>query len=149
MLYNYVNWSYQSNNNRSLKKNDLVTFAGVIAARLHFVRATREWTNNETKVANYLTKTRMPHHEVDELLMKSVIVHLIILHASIPNDGSPLAAYLHKLQVCENDFILACPSDVEGVVMNAVASFRYISVENYTEIYSILLSLSVFHKISK
>ncbi|CAG8500690.1 21661_t:CDS:2 [Dentiscutata erythropus] len=63
-------------------------------------------------------------NEVDELLIKSVIVHLLILHASIPSDASPLAAYLHQLQVCENDFILTCPSDVEGVVMNTVASFR-------------------------
>ncbi|CAG8735253.1 16784_t:CDS:10, partial [Gigaspora margarita] len=144
--------------NISLKKNDLVTFAGVIAARLHHARASREWTNNETRVANYLTREienmdapsvykeilnklilnsnsliqllinneiGTNNNEVDEVLMKSVIVHLIILHASIPNDASPLAAYLHKLQVCENDFILACPSDVEGVVMNAVASIRY------------------------
>ncbi|KAF0542090.1 e3 ubiquitin-protein ligase [Gigaspora margarita] len=148
------NWANQSNNNRSLKKNDLVTFAGVIAALLHHVRASREWTNNETRVANYLTREienmdapsvykeilnklilnsnsliqLLINNEIgpnnnEELLMKSVIVHLIILHASIPNDASPLAAYLHKLQVCENDFILACPSDVEGVVMNAVASF--------------------------
>ncbi|CAG8615607.1 17759_t:CDS:2, partial [Gigaspora rosea] len=151
------NWSNRSNNNIFLKKNDLVTFAGVIAARLHFVRGSREWTSNETRVFNYLTREienmNAPsmykevlkklilnsnslvqllinneigpnNNEVDEFLMKSVIVHLIILHASIPNNASPLAAYLHNLQVCENDFILACPSDVEGVVMNAVASFR-------------------------
>ncbi|CAG8751607.1 40619_t:CDS:10 [Gigaspora margarita] len=155
-LFDWTNWSNQSNQNKSLKINDLVTFAGVIAARLHYVRASREWTSNETRVANYLTREienmNAPsvykkilnklilnsnslvqllinneigpnNNEVDEFLMKSVIVHLIILHASIPNDASPLAAYLHKLQVCKNDFILTCPSDVEGVVMNAVASF--------------------------
>ncbi|KAF0536665.1 e3 ubiquitin-protein ligase [Gigaspora margarita] len=155
-LFDWTNWSNQSNQNKSLKINDLVTFAGVIAARLHYVRASREWTSNETRVANYLTREienmNAPsvykkilnklilnsnslvrllinneigpnNNEVDEFLMKSVIVHLIILHASMPNDASPLAAYLHKLQVCKNDFILTCPSDVEGVVMNAVASF--------------------------
>ncbi|CAG8814456.1 22693_t:CDS:2, partial [Racocetra persica] len=147
--------------NRKWGKNDFITFAGVIAARLHYIRASYKWTKNETRVANYLTEeiTAMNASSVykeflkklllnsnsliqlfkdndvdenlnrnssegDEFLMKSVIIHLIILHASIPNNASPLAAYLHQLQACRNDFILTSPSDVEGVVMNAVASVR-------------------------
>ncbi|CAG8553388.1 25421_t:CDS:2, partial [Racocetra persica] len=141
----------------NMKKNDLVIFAGVIVARLHYIRASREWTDNEIRIVDYLTKeietmnvssiykemflklklnsnsliqllkdneVDLEDNKVDELLMKSVIVHLIIVHASIPDNESPLAAYLHQLQVCQDDFILTCPSDVEGVVMNAVASFR-------------------------
>ncbi|CAG8497455.1 18961_t:CDS:2 [Racocetra fulgida] len=143
MLYKLFHLDFSSPNNRTLNKNDLITFAGVIAARLHYIRASYKWTKNEKRVANYLTKeiTAMNASSVykeflkklllnsnsliqlfkdnevdenlnrndsegDEFLMKSVIIHLIIVHASIPNNASPLAAYLHQLQACRNDFIL-------------------------------------------
>ncbi|CAG8665995.1 28125_t:CDS:2 [Gigaspora margarita] len=141
--------------NQPLTKNDLVIFAGVIAARLHYIRASRELTVYEKRIIKYLieettTMNASPaykeifrklllntnpliqllnenevnrvNNEVNEFFMKSVIVHLLIVHASIPNNASPLAAYLHQLQGCQNDFILTCPSDVGGVVMNAMAS---------------------------
>ncbi|CAG8673445.1 14594_t:CDS:2, partial [Gigaspora rosea] len=134
--------------NKPLTKNDLAIFAGVIAARLHYTRASRELTVYEKRIIRYLieeTRTMnappaykeifkklllnanplmqlQVNNENNEFFMKSVIVHLLIVHASIPNNASPLAAYLHQLQVCQNDFILTCPSDVGGVVMNAMAS---------------------------
>ncbi|CAG8448575.1 852_t:CDS:2 [Dentiscutata erythropus] len=157
MIYKILDWGFGWPNNKLLQKNDLVTFAGVIVVRLHYIRASRKWTDNEKRIVNCLTteieamnvspiyknmlkkllsnsnsliqlleedEVSPEDNTIDEFLMKSVIVHLIILHSSIQNDTSPLAAYLHQLQVCQNDFILTCPSDVEGVVMNAVASFR-------------------------
>ncbi|CAG8583356.1 25855_t:CDS:2, partial [Dentiscutata erythropus] len=144
-IYDYFKCDEVSDN------NDLVIFAGVIAARLHLMRTLYEWTNDEKRIVNYLTKeirsmnAPSVYKEIleklllnsnsliqlinddDELFMKTVIVHLIIVHASIPSDASPLAAYLHQLQVCQDDFILTCPSDVEGVVMNAIASFSFSS----------------------
>ncbi|CAG8513369.1 24275_t:CDS:10, partial [Racocetra persica] len=166
IFHRVYNWGVSLFYNGTLNKNDLnenslITFAGVIAARLHYIRTSRELTDNEKRVVNYLSKeikamnTSLVYKETlknilfnsnsliqlfkdnkvdenpnqhrsedNELLMKSVIVHLMILHASIQNNASPLAAYLHQLHVCQNDFILTCPSDIEGVVMNAVASIR-------------------------
>ncbi|CAG8764843.1 745_t:CDS:2, partial [Acaulospora morrowiae] len=54
------------------------------------------------------------------LLMKSVIAHVIALHASMPPEASPLATLLHRLDKCQNIFILACISDIEAVLLSAV-----------------------------
>jgi hypothetical protein len=57
-----------------------------------------------------------------DLILKSVIAHIIAFHASVEPNSSQLAMYLHRLQDCQNLFILTCTSDSESVVLNAVAA---------------------------
>ncbi|KAF0511752.1 e3 ubiquitin-protein ligase [Gigaspora margarita] len=47
------------------------------------------------------------------LLIRSVIVHIIALHSCIPPSNSPLAAYLQTLKDCKNTYILASCVDIE------------------------------------
>ncbi|CAG8754397.1 17589_t:CDS:2, partial [Acaulospora morrowiae] len=56
------------------------------------------------------------------LLMKSVIAHVIALHASMPPEASPLATLFHKLDECQSIFIPACISDIEAVLLSAVVA---------------------------
>ncbi|CAG8448567.1 1498_t:CDS:10 [Acaulospora colombiana] len=121
---------------------------GIAAANLHFVRSTREWLDPENQVAEYLLKeieSEMSLPEAykqiiksilsndhflfkldagissGELIMKSVLAYVIGAHASLPTETSTLAGYLHNLQGNRDDFVLACQSDVESMLFNAVA----------------------------
>ncbi|CAJ0901056.1 6354_t:CDS:10 [Entrophospora sp. SA101] len=46
---------------------------------------------------------------IGNLEMKSVIAHIIGLYSSLPSKASRLSAYLHKLDQCNDEFILSCP----------------------------------------
>jgi hypothetical protein len=121
---------------------------GLIFVRLHALRASREWRHSETQSAEFLTKELAGINLPDlfktiatnilsnkhsllqinsginntDLFLKSVIAHIIALHASVEPNSSQLSMYLHKLQECQNLFILTCISDEESVVLNAVAA---------------------------
>src|ERR1044072_331009 len=122
---------------------------GLFFVRLHALRASREWQHSEEQSAEFLTKeltgTNLPvlfktistkilsnKHPLlqisnprinnTDLFLKSVIAHVIALHASADPNSSQLSMYLHKLQECQNMFILTCISDAESAVLNAVAA---------------------------
>ncbi|CAG8447095.1 15140_t:CDS:10 [Dentiscutata erythropus] len=123
-----------------------ISFAGIIIMRLYIIRATREWNNSETllaqKIETYLDTPQIPEFYKKPLLrflsnkhalcklvvdddnkkiyVSSVIAHIVALHISIPQNSSPLATYMQALQTCQDDFILACPSDELTVIMNAI-----------------------------
>ncbi|CAG8762672.1 19564_t:CDS:2, partial [Dentiscutata erythropus] len=59
-----------------------------------------------------------PHYS--KLYLKSVIDHIIALHVSIPPDSTPLATYFHKIEACQDTFILTTVSDVESIILSAV-----------------------------
>ncbi|RIA99608.1 hypothetical protein C1645_849990 [Glomus cerebriforme] len=124
-----------------------LSLMGLLFVRLHALRASREWQHSEVRSADFLTKelarinlstsfktiaTKILSNEQPllqiknskisntDLFLKSVISHIIALHASVEPNSSQLAMYLHKLQDCQNLFILTCISDMESVVLNAV-----------------------------
>ncbi|CAG8501288.1 19530_t:CDS:2 [Dentiscutata erythropus] len=134
----------------SLKKKDsadksLIALIGFIISRLHIIRASRDWTEEEKKIAEFL-KEKVDHSSVpstiykqtinniisnnhsllrinqnvtnSELLVKSVIGHVIALHASIPAESTPLAYMLHNLNNCSDLFIPTCVSDTEVLDSN-------------------------------
>ncbi|PKC70591.1 hypothetical protein RhiirA1_439366 [Rhizophagus irregularis] len=123
---------------------------GLFFVRLHAIRASREWRHPETQSSEFVTKelaginnfpvlfktittkilsNRQPLLQINDsrinntdLILKSVIAHIIAFHASVEPNSSQLAMYLHRLQDCQNLFILTCTSDSESVVLNAVAA---------------------------
>ncbi|CAG8454752.1 3616_t:CDS:10 [Acaulospora morrowiae] len=123
-----------------------IALMGLIFSRLHVVRASREWDTAEKRSAEFLrqkidqsalsdiykqiiTKLVKNEHELlhlsptttnSELLLKSVICHVIALHASSSAGTSPLAYMFHNLDKCSKMFIPTCSSDVESVIINAV-----------------------------
>ncbi|CAG8450066.1 601_t:CDS:10, partial [Dentiscutata heterogama] len=136
----------------SLKKKEsadksLIALIGFIISRLHVIRASRDWTEEEKKIAEFL-KEKVDHLSVpstiykqtinniisnnhsllrinqnvtnSELLVKSVIGHVIALHASIPAESTPLAYMLHNLNNCSDLFIPTCVSDIEALIISAV-----------------------------
>ncbi|CAG8795340.1 34869_t:CDS:2, partial [Racocetra persica] len=136
----------------SLKKKEstdkpLIALMGFIISRLHVIRATRDWTEEEEKVVEFL-KGKVEHSSTpstiykqtiksiisnnhpllginpnvtnSELLVKSVIGHVIALHASIPAESNPLSYMLHNLNNCSDLFIPTCVSDIESLIISAV-----------------------------
>ncbi|RIB19825.1 hypothetical protein C2G38_2141452 [Gigaspora rosea] len=122
---------------------------GIIVSKIHAFRASRRLVDAEKQIADYINKeiaeiSNLPEiykqtvnkiiinksslfqlstqMSSAELIMKSVIIHIIGAHASLSPESSPLAAYLHQLQECQDQYILACPSDIESVVFNAIAA---------------------------
>ncbi|CAG8642652.1 4079_t:CDS:2, partial [Dentiscutata heterogama] len=120
---------------------------GLIFSRLHAIRASRQWTENETSTALILQekidsvdhlstiykttiKSIISNEHIllrlneavnnQDLLIKSVIGHTIALHASIRHDSSPLANLLQNLHYCTGLFIPATPSDETSIVLSAV-----------------------------
>ncbi|KAF0511337.1 e3 ubiquitin-protein ligase [Gigaspora margarita] len=115
-----------------------ISFAGIIIMRLYIIRATREWNQSETllaqKIKTYFNRPQFPQfykqpmleflsnehalckivpNDVNQkIFISSVIAHIVALHISIPQNSSPLATYMQALQSCQDDFILACPSNV-------------------------------------
>ncbi|CAG8452270.1 9401_t:CDS:2, partial [Acaulospora colombiana] len=124
----------------------LKEFVGLIMTCLYMFRASCEWGPNETRVAEFsrtiFTMNSLPtiyRQTVDKMLlnrhpllfitskidnetlmMKSVIAHAIALHISMSPDALLLATLLHKLDTCQNKYILVCISDVDSVVLNIV-----------------------------
>ena len=125
-----------------------ISLMGVILNRLHAIRATREWGHAENQAAGYLnekveliptlsviyrqtinniTKNQNFILSLDmkasnsDLLIKSVIGHIIVLHSSIPAETSPLASYsLQNLNYCSGLYVLTCPSDVGSIILSVV-----------------------------
>ncbi|GES78826.1 hypothetical protein GLOIN_2v1764819 [Rhizophagus clarus] len=124
-----------------------ISLMGIILNRLHAIRATRDWAHAEDQVAEFLnekieqisslsiiyrqiikniTTNQCPLLYFDnntsnsDLLIKSVVGHVIALHSSLPADASPLAYLLQNLNYCSGLYILTCPSDVESIILSAV-----------------------------
>jgi hypothetical protein len=124
-----------------------LSLMGLIFVHLHALRASREWQHSEVQIVDFLTKelagmnnlnltfktiatkilsNQQPILQIKtkisntDLFIKSVIAHIIAFHASVEPSSSQLAMYLHKLQDCQNSFILTCISDVESVLLNAI-----------------------------
>ncbi|CAG8632718.1 32956_t:CDS:2, partial [Racocetra persica] len=120
---------------------------GLIFSRLHAIRASRGWSENETSTAltlqesvesvdhlSTIYKTTIRNLISNEhillrltedinnqdLLIKSVIGHIIALNASIRHDSSPLANLLQNLHYCTGLFIPATPSDEQSIILSAV-----------------------------
>ncbi|RHZ83844.1 hypothetical protein Glove_87g84 [Diversispora epigaea] len=136
--------------------NSRIAFAGLIISRLHIIRASREWGPNEIRTADFLknvskvnglsdiyknsiNKIILNRHPLlhfdarmdnNTLFINSVIAHTIILHASMNPNVSPLTTLLHRLDLCQNMYILTCISDMEPYVLTAV--LRAEQVTRYT-----------------
>ncbi|UZO04042.1 uncharacterized protein OCT59_024441 [Rhizophagus irregularis] len=122
-----------------------LSLMGLLFVRLHALRASREWRHSDVHSADFLTKElagmnlsnsfkriatnilsnnqpllRIYNSRIDntELILKSVIAHIIAYHASLEPNSSPLAMYLHNLQNCQNSFILTCFCDQQSADFN-------------------------------
>ncbi|CAB4390800.1 unnamed protein product [Rhizophagus irregularis] len=123
---------------------------GLFYVRLHAIRASREWRHPEKQSAEFVTKelagmnnfpvlfktittkilsNRQPLLQINDsrinntdLILKSVIAHIIAFHTSVEPNSSQLAMYLHRIQDCQNLFVLTCTSNSESVVLNAIAA---------------------------
>ncbi|PKY30496.1 hypothetical protein RhiirB3_447614, partial [Rhizophagus irregularis] len=133
-----------------------LSLMGLLFVRLHALRASREWQHSELQSAEFLNKElagmnlsnsfkriatnilsnnqpllRIYNSRIDntELILKSVIAHIIAYHASLEPNSSPLAMYLHNLQNCQNSFILTCFCDQQSadfnLMLNAIGSSFY------------------------
>jgi hypothetical protein len=127
--------------------NARISFMGIILNRLHAIRATRDWAHVENQVVEFLnekigqisslsiiykqiirniTSNQCPLLYLDintsnsDLLIESVVGHVIALHSSLPADASPLAYLLQNLKYCNALYILTCPSDVESIILSTV-----------------------------
>ncbi|RUS21992.1 hypothetical protein BC937DRAFT_90712 [Endogone sp. FLAS-F59071] len=129
--------------------DERVTLLGSLAMGFQFKQATRNLNGVETQAATWIRdKLRSKQLEfnseyrhlgvnllanqhpliqvsqndsVPTLLMKSVVIHVIILHISMSADASPLAAYAHDVPEISQTYLLTCPSDSEAVVLKAIA----------------------------
>ncbi|RGB42624.1 hypothetical protein C1646_786064 [Rhizophagus diaphanus] len=139
-----------------------LSLMGLLFVRLHAVKASREWQHSEMQSADFLTKElagmnisnvfkriatnilsnnqpllRIYNSRIDntELILKSIVVHIIAYHASLEPNSSPLAMYLHNLQNCQNSFILTCLCDQKSadfnLMMNAMGSSFYYCICGY------------------
>ncbi|CAG8444408.1 26262_t:CDS:10 [Dentiscutata erythropus] len=112
---------------------------GTLITHLYDIRAIRGLSTNEETAIQWL-QNQLPNMQLDEfyrakllsflentnplynitpetiqtdLLIRSVIIHIIALHSCIPASNSPLAAYLRTLRNCKNTYILASCVDTE------------------------------------
>ncbi|CAG8807146.1 12470_t:CDS:2, partial [Gigaspora margarita] len=135
-----------------------IALIGLIISRLHIVRASREWGASENQVSDFLkivstmnnlstgykqtierilsNRQSLLHldNTIDNinLFLKSVIAHIAALHASIPPESNPLATYFHKIETCQNSFILTTVSDIESLVLSAVIAGGGGQITRYT-----------------
>ncbi|CAG8532603.1 7300_t:CDS:10, partial [Acaulospora morrowiae] len=58
-----------------------------------------------------------PETSQTELLIRSVIVHIIALHSCLSAAESPLAAYLQTLKACKNTYILTSCADADANIL--------------------------------
>jgi hypothetical protein len=122
---------------------------GIIVSKLHVIRASREWKHNENQISVYFREkinlmTTIPENfritlinimsnsqsllrinnviTNSELLMKSVIAHIIGSHILLDSNATPLSMYMHEIENAQNNFILACQSDLESIIFNVIAA---------------------------
>ncbi|CAG8479091.1 963_t:CDS:10 [Gigaspora margarita] len=151
-LYNFNNKGpFEKNFFAKFKKKSSnmshLSLMGLIFSRLHAIRTSRQWTENETSIASMLQekiesvdhlptiykitiKSLISNEHMllrlteavnnQDLMIKSAIGHIISLHASIRHDSSPLANLLQNLHYCNGLFIPATPSDETSIVLSAV-----------------------------
>lgn len=133
--------------------DERATLLGSLAMGFQFKHATRKLNDVETRAANWI-RDRLQDDQFDfsdkyrhlgaslltnshpliqvsqndsvpTLLMKSVAIHVIILHVSMSADASPLAAYAHDVPNISQTYLLTFPSDTESVVLNALIKSEY------------------------
>ncbi|CAG8457357.1 17413_t:CDS:10 [Racocetra persica] len=134
--------------------NSRLSLIGLLVMRLHAVRASRGWDEKEreltihlkSKIDNMISLPDAYRQMVSKLLenthnlykigtdttsnnliMKSVLIYIVGLHASMNSDFSPLTAYLQEIEGCGSMFILSCQSDEESALFNAVAAMGGVS----------------------
>lgn len=113
-------------------------FLGTAANILYLSRFREDWDNGRAACAKWIKAAPdLPagvRRTLDELIFKrppqpqsaknmmkhSVIAHVIVLHASLESDNSPLARYFHNPGECGTDFVLCSPSDENSVALNAI-----------------------------
>ncbi|RIA86037.1 hypothetical protein C1645_741134 [Glomus cerebriforme] len=140
---------FMQNIKQKLTLTAKLSLMGLLFIRLHVLRVSREWRHSEVQSVDFLTRelkginlpdrfktiatnilsNKQPLLQINnprinniDLFLKSVIAHIIAFHASVEPNSSQLAMYLHRLQDCQNLFILTCISDSESVVINVVAA---------------------------
>ncbi|CAG8447585.1 8222_t:CDS:10, partial [Acaulospora morrowiae] len=120
-----------------------MSLMGIAISRLRDIYALRELSLHEkttiqflhTQLSNmpfdnfyretllsFITNTRQlylisPEISQVELLIRSVIVHIIAIHSCLSASNSPLAAYLKELKTCKDTYILASSSDVDANIL--------------------------------
>ncbi|KAF0511754.1 e3 ubiquitin-protein ligase [Gigaspora margarita] len=134
----FENFLNQSSNNLTTSIN--MSIMGTLITHLYDIHAIRGLRTNE-EIAIQCLKDKLPNMHFDkvyrdkllsflennnplysifqetsqtDLLIRSVIVHIIALHSCIPPSNSPLAAYLQTLTDCKNTYILASCIDIES-----------------------------------
>ncbi|RIA92696.1 hypothetical protein C1645_804473 [Glomus cerebriforme] len=139
--------TFMQNINQKLTLTAKLSLMGLLFIRLHVLRASKVWGHPEMQSADFLTRelaginlpdkfkmiainilsNKQPLLQINnpeinntDLFLKSVISHIIALHVSVETNSSQLAMYLHKLQDCQDLFILTCISDVESVALNII-----------------------------
>ncbi|PKK80816.1 hypothetical protein RhiirC2_723487 [Rhizophagus irregularis] len=159
LLYNddnrpQFNSIFQQYNDKAPDLSDKLGLFGIVVAKLHSIRASREWKHNENQISQYFGQkitnlTTIPEdfkgilfnvlanthpllkiNEVitnSELLIKSVIAHIIGLHVLLDPNTTPLSLYMHKIIDAQKTFILACQSDMENLLFNAIAEREGVS----------------------
>ncbi|GBC08609.1 hypothetical protein RclHR1_08250006 [Rhizophagus clarus] len=144
--FNEIFKQYNSQTPNLLNKMRLF---GIVVSKLHAIRASREWRHNENQIAEYFTEkinwlTTIPENfkaillkimtntqsllrinniiTNSELLMKSVIAHIIGLHTLLDSNTTPLSMYMHKIEDAQKTFILTCQSDIESIIFSTIAA---------------------------
>jgi hypothetical protein len=127
---------------------------GIVVSKLHAIRASREWRHNENQISVYFKEkinwlTTIPENfrtillkimtntqsllrinnviTNSELLMKSVIAHIIGLHILLDSNTTPLSIYMHKIVDAQDTFVLTCQSDLESIIFSTIAAKENVS----------------------
>ncbi|CAG8468220.1 46_t:CDS:10, partial [Acaulospora colombiana] len=120
-----------------------MSLMGVVISRLYIIRSLRELRPNEVNAIKWL-RTQSNNIEFDnfyretllnitgnehklysvspetsqtELLIRSVIAHIIALHSCLPATNSPLAAYMQTLKACKDTYILTSCADIDANIL--------------------------------
>ncbi|CAG8651126.1 18286_t:CDS:2, partial [Acaulospora morrowiae] len=100
----------------SLHEKTMIQFLQTQLSNMPFDNFYRE------KLLSFITNTHQlylisPEISQAELLIRSVIVHIIALHSCLSASNSPLAAYLKSLKTCKDTYILTSSSDVDANIL--------------------------------
>ncbi|CAG8730411.1 23661_t:CDS:2, partial [Racocetra persica] len=135
----------------SNKFNLRIAFVGAIVTRLYGINATRNLTKTENDMIGNLrmcldTINLSPvykqivikllinedpmlriNQNVDykNLLIRLVIIHILAVHASFPDNYSPLTLYLHRLQDAIGTYVLTCQYDEVAMIMYALKELTW------------------------
>ncbi|CAG8497316.1 2069_t:CDS:2, partial [Funneliformis mosseae] len=131
---------FQQYNDKSPNLSNKLLLFGIVMSKFHSIRASREWNQNERVISQQFSNrlvnlTTIPEKvkatilnvlantqsllkinqgiSNDELLMKSVLTHIIGLHTLLEPQATPLSMYMHRIGDAQNTFVLTCQSDIE------------------------------------